>query len=80
MSCRNGEMEKHWYRSGRFFKVNNEWFFTTRENIDIGPFGSMDGAEKGLKLFIQNVQSGKSSKASAASIAINGQWATTHYH
>lgn len=37
---RNGEKPKNWFRSGRVFKVGVVWFFTTREGIDIGPFGS----------------------------------------
>ncbi|MCZ6642771.1 MAG: DUF6316 family protein [Gammaproteobacteria bacterium] len=37
---RRGEQEKNWFRSGRFFKVSGAWFFTTRENINIGPFQS----------------------------------------
>jgi hypothetical protein len=78
--CRDGEAEKHWYRSDRFFKANGAWYFTTRENIDIGPFGTMQNAQQGLALFIKNIQSGLSSDKAAASIAINGHWATTLYH
>ena len=80
MICREGETEKHWFRSGRYFKANSAWYFTTRENIDIGPFGTMESAEKGLSLFIKSIQSGLSSEKAAASIAVNGQWASTHYH
>ena len=80
MICRNGEAEKHWYRSDRFFKVNGAWYFTTREHIDIGPFGTVQSAESGLNLFIKNIQSGLSSERAAASIAVNGEWATTLYH
>lgn len=39
-AVRNGEKPKNWFRSGRVFKVGVVWFFTTREGIDIGPFGS----------------------------------------
>ncbi len=37
---RRGEQAKIWFRSGRLFKVSGVWFFTTRENINIGPFSS----------------------------------------
>lgn len=80
MICREGEAEKHWYRSDRFFTANGAWFFTTRENIDIGPFGSQSSAKQGLDLFIRNIQSGWSSDKAAASIAVNGSWASTLYH
>jgi len=80
MVNRKGEDEKHRYRSDRFFKVNDVWYFTTREKLDIGPFGSIQSAQQGLTLFIKNIESGLSSEKAAAAIAVNGQWATTHYH
>ena len=80
MICRHGESEKHWYRSDRFFKANGAWYFTTRERMDIGPFGSEQSAQNGLHLFIKNIQSGLSSDKAAAAIAVNGEWATTLYH
>lgn len=79
MNVRNGEADKHWYRSDRFFKANGAWYFTTREQIDIGPFGTVESAAQGLSLFIKNIQSGLSSDKAAAAIAVNGQWATTNY-
>ena len=79
MTCRRGENEKLWYRSDRFFTVNHDWYFTTREKIDIGPFGSEEGARQGLKLFIENMKSEKMSQETAAAIALNGTWSTTHY-
>ncbi len=43
---RSGEESKNWFRSDRFFKVGGVWFFSTRENIDIGPFSSELEARK----------------------------------
>lgn len=40
-------------RTDRFFAVNANWFFATREGADIGPFGSKDEARSGLNLFIE---------------------------
>ncbi len=80
MNCRSGEAEKHWYRSDRFFTANGAWYFTTRENVDVGPFGSEEGAHQGLNLFVKNIQTGQTSLSSAATIAVNGNWATTLYH
>ncbi len=80
-TCRaNDESEKTWYRSERFFLVNGEWYFSTRENIDIGPFNTIDQARLGLERFIINVQKETCSKTYAARIATNGEWATTLYH
>ena len=43
---RQGEAQKHWYRSERFFQVDGIWFFTTRENIDVGPYDSESEARR----------------------------------
>ncbi|MCZ6620167.1 MAG: DUF6316 family protein [Gammaproteobacteria bacterium] len=43
---RSGEVPKNWNRSQRFFKVGGVWFFSTREGIDVGPFGTENEAKK----------------------------------
>jgi hypothetical protein len=40
-------------RHPRFFRVNNEWFFRTREGGPIGPFPDIDEAEQGLNDFLE---------------------------
>lgn len=56
MNVRQGEQEKSWYRSDRFFRVNGDWYFSTREKVDVGPFDSKERAGKGLSLFIDSMQ------------------------
>lgn len=80
MNVRVGEPEKAWYRSDRFFKVNGEWYFSTREQIDVGPFTSRENACKGLELFIESIQHPQSNVTSAAQVAVNGAWSWTNYH
>ncbi|BFM08534.1 DUF6316 family protein [Halioxenophilus aromaticivorans] len=80
MNVREGEQERAWYRSDRFFKVNGEWYFSTREKIDVGPFTSRENASQGLSLFVENMQHPQSSVESAASVAVNGAWSWTNYH
>lgn len=59
MQYRNGESsEKSWYRSDRFFSMNGQWFFTTREHLDMGPFISRQEAEIELAVFIRHVTAG----------------------
>lgn len=59
MQYRNGESsEKSWYRSDRFFSMNGQWFFSTREHIDMGPFISRQEAEIELAVFIRHVTAG----------------------
>lgn len=80
MIVRQGEQEKSWYRSDRFFKVNGDWYFSTREKIDVGPFQTKEGADKGLTLFIESIQQPEQNVQAAASVAMNGAWSWTNYH
>ncbi len=44
--------ERHYFRMGdRFFRVENQWFYTTREGNE-GPFGSREQAEAHLRTFV----------------------------
>ena len=40
------------YRSGRFYLVSNQWYFSVREQDDQGPFNSKQSAEDSLKLYL----------------------------
>jgi Domain of unknown function (DUF6316) len=40
MDHRKNEPRKTWFRSDRIFRSNNQWYFQTREGIDVGPFNS----------------------------------------
>lgn len=54
---RNGEQAGNVpFRSGRFFKLHNFWFFTTREGTSVGPFDSMPCAEKGVDDYIEFIK------------------------
>jgi hypothetical protein len=40
------------FRSDRFVQTNGSWYFTTRESIDVGPFGSRDAAVRASEALI----------------------------
>ena len=44
-SVRNDERAKNWFRADRIYNVSSEWFFSTREGIQIGPFPTREEAE-----------------------------------
>lgn len=50
---RRGESGSHPFRSGRIFSVGNQWYFSTRENGDQGPFSSRTDAEAELRLYVR---------------------------
>ena len=49
---RDGETGVVPFRSGRFFVVSNNWYFTTREGIDKGPYNSRTAANVALDEFV----------------------------
>ena len=42
---RNKEEPRMWFRSERVFSVDGQWFFHTREGVDVGPYESQFEAE-----------------------------------
>ena len=51
---RRGERGHIPFRSGRFFSVGGEWFFSTREGEDRGPYPNREVAEAALLNFVRN--------------------------
>lgn len=45
MDLRRNELPRLWFRSERIFRSNNQWYFHTREGIDVGPFATRFAAE-----------------------------------
>jgi len=41
---RKGERGAVPFRSGRFFNIDTEWYFSCREGKDLGPFGNREKA------------------------------------
>jgi len=43
---RSGETPRVWFRTNRFFSVGGQWYFATRETLDVGPYATRAGAER----------------------------------
>lgn len=43
---RQGEPGRRWYRSERFYQVDDAWFLSTREGVNIGPYKSLEEARQ----------------------------------
>ena len=56
MKHRNGETETNKPRTERFYCISGQWYFSTRENLQIGPFPSREAAESELRLFLRHIQ------------------------
>lgn len=45
------------FRSNRFFRSGSDWYFSTREGIDHGPFESRITAHEAIQQYIREKQS-----------------------
>lgn len=50
---RDKEAEKTYYRTDRIFRADDQWYFTTREGFNIGPYQNRDSCSNGLNRFIR---------------------------
>jgi len=53
---RKGELGDVPFRSDRYFSVGNQWYFSTREGFDSGPYANKERAAQSLERFIQVVK------------------------
>lgn len=65
---RHGEGDTVHFRSGRVFCVDNDWYYSTREGKDIGPFSTKAEAEVALALFLKEFSPADEKDAGAADI------------
>ena len=56
MEVRCGEEDKTWFRSERFLRIGDGWYFLTRENTQEGPFASRQEAERELYYYIRQMR------------------------
>jgi len=52
--CRNGEAEACQIRANRYFCISGQWFFSTREYLQVGPFLTKDDAAIELYFFLRH--------------------------
>ncbi len=58
----DGDKQNSPYRSGRFYTVANEWYFSVREAEDQGPYSSKQAAENSLKSYLLDFEHFNSNK------------------
>ncbi|MDH5737701.1 MAG: DUF6316 family protein [Gammaproteobacteria bacterium] len=52
---RQGESDAYPFRANRIFAVGNEWFISTREGTELGPFASRLDAEGELTAYLREL-------------------------
>lgn len=54
-SRRNDPQYDFYFRSERVFSVGHQWYFSTREEVDFGPFKNKASAQEALRTFLMLV-------------------------
>lgn len=55
IDCRRGESGNIPFRSGRFYNADSKWYFSSREQRDVGPFQNKEEADQALNLYLEDV-------------------------
>lgn len=79
MRVRKGEEERTWFRSDRCFAVGGEWYLSTREGHNVGPFKSREEARASIGRYLAGINVRKDAGGFAGLIATQGVWATNNY-
>lgn len=58
MQYREGEHSVVRLQSPRFFCIAGQWFFSTREQVQVGPFDNLDNAEIKLNQYLRHIHEG----------------------
>ncbi|MEM1434612.1 MAG: DUF6316 family protein [Pseudomonadota bacterium] len=56
MRYREGETARLWFRTGREFHVDGQWYFATREGIDVGPYPTQVEAQVEAALLLRQLE------------------------
>ena len=65
MNTRQGEPHKLRFRSERFFRTTEGWFFQTREGFNIGPYALLNQARTDAENLIERLRATPVAAASA---------------
>lgn len=56
MTSRRNEAPRTWFRSDRFFRCNEQWYFHTREGVSVGPYRTRFEAEVDAGLLLSQLR------------------------
>lgn len=65
---RAGERARVWFRTHRVFAVGENWFFATREDIEVGPYPSRDMARAASERLLAILQVARDAAAALRAI------------
>jgi hypothetical protein len=56
MEHRQNEEPKTWFRSERFFRSDDKWYFYTREGVTVGPYRTQFEAEVDAEMLMARLK------------------------
>jgi len=68
MEHRRNEPRRTWFRSHRIFRSDSNWYFHTREGIDVGPFASEFEAQVEASILKSLLKDAESQSAATAMV------------
>ena len=66
--------DTRFFQSDRFFASDGQWFFTTREGVDFGPFTVRSDGEKALQRYIDTQRTMRRLRARDPVLDEERQW------
>ncbi len=79
MYRKDDKAEKTWFRMDRIYLSDGQWYFSTREGQEVGPFVTRGSAQNGVAAFIRHASVEKVSGVYAAKVARAGLFASNLY-
>lgn len=71
MKYRCGEERKTHFRTDRFYRADSEWYFSTREQVEMGPYKTYQEAQLELTFYLEGHYLSNSLTRKAGLSAVN---------
>lgn len=79
MQIRKNETDRVWFRGGRCFSADGQWYIATREGVNVGPFISQKAAQRSVALYLKSLVDSNYADVFAGRVARDGIWARSNY-
>lgn len=66
--------DRSFFRTDRFFRSEGQWFFSTREGVDFGPFTVRGDGEKALVRYLDTQKTMRRLRARDPALGAERQW------
>lgn len=78
MKSRRGETPKTFFRSDRYYTIGSDWYFSTREGNNVGPFRTRQAAAQAVVKYVDGLKQHRNSQVYSRTLA-NDAWSNTNF-